>query len=138
MGGDLTGTVNAAGNGLTLTRPDGSAALGYSGLSAYDATGKTLPASLQVQAVGGRQELLIHVDMPGPRARSPSIPSCRRPTHRVRCASGDFFGNSVSISGSTVVVGGAQMLPSGSNGQGVVYIFTMPATGWDRHTRPPS
>ena len=53
LGGDLTGTVNAAGDGLTLSRPDGSAALGYTGLVAYDATGKTLPASLEVQSRWG-------------------------------------------------------------------------------------
>ncbi len=40
LGGDLTGMVNAAGDGLMLTRPDGSAALGYTGLMAYDATGR--------------------------------------------------------------------------------------------------
>ena len=49
LGGDLTGTVNAAGDGLTLTRPNGSAALGYTGLTAHDATGKMLPAWLEVQ-----------------------------------------------------------------------------------------
>ena len=65
LGGDLTGTVNAAGSGLALTRPDGWAALGYSGLTACDATGQTLPASLEVRADGGRQELLIHVDAAG-------------------------------------------------------------------------
>ncbi|MGO8751581.1 MAG: hypothetical protein ACLQNE_37040 [Thermoguttaceae bacterium] len=53
LGGDLTGTVNATGDGLTLTRSDGSAVLGYTGLVAYDATGKTLPASLEVRTEGG-------------------------------------------------------------------------------------
>ena len=48
-----------------MTRPDGSAALGYTGLVAYDATGKTLPASLEVRADGGRQDLLIHVNAAG-------------------------------------------------------------------------
>ena len=65
LGGDLTATLNRTGTGLTLTRPDGSAALGYTGLTAYDATGKALPASLQVQTDGGRQELLIHVNDAG-------------------------------------------------------------------------
>ena len=62
LGGDLMGTVNAAGDGLTLTRPDGSTAVSYAGLTACDATGKTLPASLEVQTVAGRQELLIYVN----------------------------------------------------------------------------
>ena len=65
LGGDLTATLNRTGTGLTLTRPDGSAALGYTGLTAYNATGKALPASLQVQTDGGRQELLIHVNDAG-------------------------------------------------------------------------
>ena len=66
LGGDLTGTVNAAGDGLTLSRPDGSAAaLGYTGLVAYDAAGKTLPASLEVRADGAHQDLLIQVNTTG-------------------------------------------------------------------------
>ncbi|MGD0900466.1 MAG: hypothetical protein ABR915_21755 [Thermoguttaceae bacterium] len=65
LGGDLTATVNPAGDGLALTRPDGSAALGYTGLVACDAAGKALPASLEVRADGGRQELLIHVNAAG-------------------------------------------------------------------------
>ena len=41
------------GGGRThLDRPDGSAALGYTGLMAYDATGKALPASLEMQTEG--------------------------------------------------------------------------------------
>jgi len=65
LGGDLLGTVDAAGDGLTLARPDGSTALGYTGLTACDATGKTLPASLEVRADGNHQELLIHVNDAG-------------------------------------------------------------------------
>ena len=65
LGGDLMATVNAVGNGLTLARPDGSTALSYTGLVAYDATGRTLPASLEVRPDGARQELLIHVDAAG-------------------------------------------------------------------------
>jgi len=42
-------------------------------------------------------------------------------------AAGDRFGNSVSISGNTVVVGGTQ---EGPNGPGAAYVFTEPASGW--------
>src|SRR5579864_5447115 len=34
LSGDLRASVNSAGDGLTLTRPDGSASLGYTGLEA--------------------------------------------------------------------------------------------------------
>ena len=44
---------------------------------------------------------------------------------------GDYFGNSVSISGNTVVVGA----PLGVNGdQGAAYVFTEPALGWKDNT----
>ena len=92
LGGDLTGTVNAAGDGLTLTRPDGSAALGYTGLTAYDATGKTLPASLEVRAEGGRQELLIHVnDCRGPGPDHHRSVRAGGQAHRVRWRGGRLF-----------------------------------------------
>ena len=117
LGGDLTGTVNAAGDGLTLTRPDGSTALGYTGLTACDATGKTLPASLEVQAVGGRQELLIHVNAvgaQGPITIDPFVQEAKLTASDG--AAGDMFGNSVSISGNTVVVGaGVPQVGSNAN-----------------------
>ena len=117
LGGDLTGTVNAAGDGLTLTRPDGSAALGYTGLVAYDATGKTLPASLEVRADGGHQDLLIHVNdagAQGPITIDPFVQEAKLTASDG--AAGDDFGNSVSISGNTVVVG-APYATVGGNSQ---------------------
>ena len=65
LGGNMTSTVNAASDALTLTRPDGSTALVYSGLTACDSMRKTLPATLQVQTADGRQELLIQIDTTG-------------------------------------------------------------------------
>ena len=106
LGGNLTGTVNAAGDGLTLDRPEGSAALGYTGLAAYDATGKKLPASLQVVTVGGRQDLLIHVattGAQGPITIDPLLQEAEL-TASDR-AEGDNFGASLSVSGNTVAVG---------------------------------
>ena len=96
MGGDLTGTVNAAGDGLTLSRPDGSAALGYTGLVACDATGKTLPASLEVRAEGGRQELLIHVNAAGAQGQITIDPFVQEAKLTASGgAAGDKFGYSV-------------------------------------------
>ena len=59
--GDLHARASAAGDALTLTRPDGSTALSYGGLTAYDATGRVLTALLEVTSDGGQEELLIHV-----------------------------------------------------------------------------
>ena len=131
MGGDLTGTVNAAGDGLTLTRPDGSAALGYTGLTAYDATGKSLPASLEVQTEGGRQELLIHVNDAG--AQGPITIDPFVQEAKLTASDGavdDNFGGSVAISGNTVVVGAPDATVGGNSGQGAAYVFTESGSGW--------
>ena len=48
---------------------------------------------------------------------------------------GDFFGDSVSISGNTIVVG-ADNASVGANGsQGAAYVFTEPAAGWTNMTQ---
>ena len=89
-----------------MTRPDGSAALGYTGLTAYDATGKSLPASLEVQTDGDRQDLLIHVNdagAQGPITIDPFVQEAKLTASDG--AADDDFGDSVSISGNTVVVG---------------------------------
>jgi hypothetical protein len=41
---------------------------------------------------------------------------------------GDWFGNSVAISGNTLVIGAAQYANRGDNG--AAYVFVEPATGW--------
>ncbi len=131
LGGNLTGTVNAAGDGLTLDRPDGSAALGYTGLAAYDATGKKLPASLQVVTVGGRQDLLIHVattGAQGPITIDPLLQEAEL-TASDR-AEGDNFGASLSVSGNTVAVGAPAAEVNGKIDQGAVYVFTESGLGW--------
>ena len=117
LSGDLMGTVNAAGDGLTLSRPDGSIALGYTGLVAYDATGKALPASLEVQRDGGRQDLLIHVNDAGAQGQITIDPFVQQAKLTASSGAADeYFGYSVSVSGATVVVGAhdvGQRLPGG-------------------------
>ena len=130
LSGDLVGAVNAAGTGLTLTRPDGSTALDYTGLTAYDSTGKALPASLAVQAVGGRQELLIHVNARGAQGQITIDPFLQ--SAEITASDGEadnVFGCAVAISGNTVVVGASDFGASGI-GPGAAYVFTEPATGW--------
>jgi len=123
LGGDLVGTVNAAGEGLTLTRPDGSTALGYTGLTACDATGKRLRASLEVRTESGHQELLIHVNATGAQGAITIDPFVQEA--KLTASDGavnDQFGWSVSISGNTMVVGA----PS----HNAAYIFTESGSVW--------
>jgi hypothetical protein len=47
----------------------------------------------------------------------------------------DWFGQSVSISGNTVVVGAAQAKIGANNDQGAAYVFVEPASGWENMTQ---
>jgi hypothetical protein len=135
MAGDLRATVNAAGDGLTLARPDGSPALSYTRLVAYDATGRTLPASLEVrpgqkvlrtgqapgilarEPVPFSQELLIHVDAAGAQGAITIDPFVQQ----AKLTASDGGGLSrVAISGDTVV--------AADTGGG--YVFVKPSSGW--------
>jgi hypothetical protein len=127
LGGNLTGTVNGAGDGLVLSRPDGSAALSYTGLVAYDATGKTLPASLEVRTEGGRQDLLIHVNDTGAQGPITIDPFVQQAELTASDGSAnDQFGYSVSISGNTLVVRAAEA----NHDYGAAYVFAEPGSGW--------
>ncbi len=139
LGGDLTAVVNATGGGLTLSRPDHSTALSYTGLVAYDATGKALPASLEVRTAGGRQQLWIDVDAAGARGQitiDPFVKLAELTASDGRA--GDLFGSSVSISGNTVVVGAPDAYATsiyGNSQQGEAYVFTEPGSGWANMTQ---
>ena len=127
MRGDLTATVNAAGNGLTLTRADGSSVLAYTGLMAYDAAGKTLPASMEVYAADGRQELLIRVDTAGAEGQitiDPSVQQETAPLSSFDNAHGAAPPGSLTLSDSTLY---GMTAVGGANGEGT--IFSVPAGG---------
>jgi hypothetical protein len=129
MSGNLTGMVNAAGDGLALTGPGGSATgLIYTGLTAYDASGKTLPASLAVQVENGQRELLIHVNDAGAEGQitiDPFVEEAKLTASDGTSSSN--FGYSVAVSGDTVVVG----VPNAN----AAYVFTEPASGWANMTQ---
>ena len=131
LGGNLRATTNPTGNGLTLSRPDGTSSLAYSGLVAYDATGKALPAWLELRPDGSRQDLLIHVDDTGAHGRiviDPFVQEAKLTTSDGEANSS--FGGAVAVSGNTIVVGAFNASGGFSSQQGAVYVFTAPATGW--------
>ena len=57
LGGSLSATLQADGDGISLRRADGSKALTFSGLVAYDATGRELDAHLALQPTKTGQAL---------------------------------------------------------------------------------
>ncbi len=126
LSGNLRGTL-AGGNAVTFTGAHG-ASLTYRGLVATDATGRRLPARLEL--VGRR--LLIHVDAGG--ARYPLRIDPYLQQAELMASDGgvnDDLGYSVAVSGNTIVVGALY-----TNGaEGAVYVFVEPTTGWATATQ---
>ena len=110
---------------MTLTSGEGSAELHYGGLSAYDATGRKLPAWLEMK--GSR--LLLKAD--DTKARYPVVIDPLVQMAQLSASDGapdDELGASVAVSGNTVVAGAPGCLGCGL--VGAAYVFTEPASGW--------
>ncbi len=137
LSGDVSASVDPGGDGLTLRRADGAAALRYRGLTAYDATGQELRASLEPAPVSfgrrgaGGEVILLRVD--DARAHYPVVVDPFIEQAKLTASDGaasDLFGVSVAINGDTVVVG-AHFDDVGANtNQGSAYVFVKPAGGW--------
>lgn len=128
LSGDLTTAADPGGNGLSLTNHGGRPVLRYSGLSASDADGKELSASLELQG----ERLLLIVD--DSRARYPIVIDPIVQLAELTASNGqgeDMLGYAVAVSGNTVVVGA----PGVNSGQGAAYIFVKPASGWANMTQ---
>jgi hypothetical protein len=129
LSGDLTPTLHADGRGVSLARSDGATLLRYSGLAAFDARGRELPAWMELRGT------LLSVRVDDTDAAYPIIvdPTVEGaillPPHGSACYQ---FGRSVAISGDTIVVGADEyLLGFGSAGwPGSAYVFVKPAGGW--------
>ena len=123
LSGDLTPRLEAGGRALTLTQRDGQAALRYTGLVAYDATGRELRGSLALHG----DELLLQVDDAG--ARYPVVVDPLVEQAKLTASDGavqDRLGYTVAIDGNTLVAGA----PGNNSIQGAVYVFVQPGTSW--------
>jgi len=119
--------LEAAGRTLVLKRKDGKAALRYTGLTARDATGRELPSWMEVHG----ERLLLRVDDRG--ARYPVVVDPWIQQGELTAADGaaqDQFGNSVAISGNTVVVGSPDHTFGTTYGQGAAYVFVESGGTW--------
>ena len=127
LSGNLTARADKGGRDVTLTRPDGTRALKYRGLTAHDATGRQLPAWLEVE--GQRLSLRVDdMDAHYPVMVDPFIEQAHLTAPDGQA--GDQFGF-VAIDGDTIVVG-APFDDIGPNiDQGSAYVFVKPASGWN-------
>jgi len=130
MLGDLHAHTEADGRGLRLVDSHGVERLQYASLSAQDAAGKELEASLQVKD----KRLLLRINDNGaqyPLTIDPLIQLAELTA--LNGAKGNLFGISVAMSGDTVVVAAPDAVNSGIK-TGAAYIFIKPPNGWANMT----
>jgi hypothetical protein len=128
LSGRLRPALQPGGDGLAL---DGSS-LRYTGLVAFDADGRELPATLQVE--GRTVRLLVVADG----AHYPLTVDPFLQQAKLTASDGaehDAFGSAVAVSGDTVVVGSPQDDVGFNGGQGSAYVFVKPEAGWGDMTQ---
>src|SRR5262249_37321503 len=137
LGGGLTAIGDLGGTSVTLARADGSSALSYGGLVAYDATGRAMPAFMSVATTAEGQSLSI----PGDDARA-QYPLTIDPFVQQAKLTGDavdvsLFGYAVAMNGdgSEVAVGAKGVDIGANDGQGVVYILARSGSTWAQTAR---
>jgi hypothetical protein len=134
LGLALSGTLRArlvdGGRAVSLIEPSGRAVLRYAGLSAVDASGRSLPARL---GVSGRR-LTLSIDDRG--ARYPlRIDPYVQAAKLTAGTSLEQLGWSLAMSGNTIAAG-APLYPGDGSKAGAVYVFVEPAGGWADTTTP--
>ncbi|MFZ0319946.1 MAG: hypothetical protein WAL56_12555 [Candidatus Sulfotelmatobacter sp.] len=130
--GNLHAEQDADGMGLQLLDSKGSRYLHYASLSAQDASGKDLQASLEVK--GKRLFLRIYDDgAVYPLQIDPLIQLAELTASNG--AKGNLFGSSVAMSGNMIVVGAPEVKDGGNNLVGAAYVFVKPASGWANMTQ---
>ncbi len=125
----LEGDVRAepAAEGLDLIRADGTVALRYRGLAAWDRNGRVLPAWWQSDGV----EVFLRVDDTGARYPVTIDPFFQRASLSAGDGTpGDALGFSVAASGDTVVVGAPEDGTLLQGARGSAYVFVKPSAGW--------
>jgi hypothetical protein len=122
LSGNFQANTPSGGQDMNLSAHDGTSALRYTGLNAYDARGRKLHAWLEVQG----QQLFLKIEDSGahyPLLVDPWIQSAK--IHSSDGRETDQFGWSVSSTPTTIVVG-TYTCCSGS----AAYVFVKPGSGW--------
>jgi hypothetical protein len=132
LSGSLRPTLERGHDGLALRSKTGDTSLRYTGLTATDARGRSLPARLKLS--GGH--LRVRVD--DAKARYPLTIDPFVQQAKLTAADGeaaDELGHSVAISGDTIVAGAIGDDIGGNSSQGSAYVFAKPASGWQDATQ---
>ena len=134
VSGSLKPRLEQEGTAIAFGKTRDQTILRYSGLKAWDATGRSLPAKLAVQSAGP-EDLLSRISFvindtgaSYPMIDRPPVHPGEKDHRQIDGAADDYFGESVSISGDTVVVGSDD---SNRDDAGAAYIFKRDQGGAD-------
>jgi hypothetical protein len=135
--GDLRAQAVDGGKALEFKDDAGQRVLRYDHLVVWDAGGRELEARMEVRIKGGEGEVWLEVD-----DRVAVWPVTIDPTFTRQdkllaadAASFDGFGNSVAISGETVVVGAPFDDGAAGFDQGGAYVFVRRGGGWSQQQK---
>jgi hypothetical protein len=136
---DLAPRLNEQADGVTFVDEAGQPVVQYSGLKAWDATGRALPARMQLAEGGGLALIVDDASAQYPLTIDPLILfQTRLANPNPQSGVEDSFGISVAIDGSTVVVGepAAKPMPGLT---GSAHVFVLSSSGWSlQQTLTPS
>jgi uncharacterized repeat protein (TIGR01451 family) len=130
----LTPRLNDTADAIAYVTPDGQPVLHYAGLKAWDATGRDLPAHMELRDT----QIALLVNDAGAVYPVMIDPLIFTETKLVASdlAPGDFFGSSVGISGDTVVVGAAFADAAMVSRAGAAYVFVRdPVGNWTEQAK---
>jgi hypothetical protein len=126
LSGNVRASLARGGRSVTLSH-DGERVLGYGGLSATDARGRSLRSWMALS--GGR--LLLRVDAAHahyPVRIDPLIETTELTAEDG--ATGDYLGGSVAVSGNMIVAGAPTRKVGSNPNQGELYVFEEQGSGW--------
>ncbi len=140
--GNLSPKIAADALGVLFQDSAGATVLNYTGLKVWDADGKTLPSRFEAAGEGQVRLVVEDADARYPVTIDPIAQQAymKRSDPRDTAGPGDGFGESVAVSGNTVVVG-ARFEDSGSTGvnstpdeaannAGAAYVFVRNGATW--------
>ena len=129
VSGNAVASLSPGGDAISFTY--GGESLAYRGLAASDARGRSLPARLELQG----RELLLRINATGARYPLTVDPFIQQAKLTVSGQAGNGLGSAVAVSGGTIVVGDPSATVGSNFGQGAVYVFAEPASGWANATQ---
>jgi hypothetical protein len=130
LSGNARAVLSSSSGGVTFSH--GGSSLSYRGLVATDARGRTLPASLELHG----RELLLRVNDTGARYPLRVDPFVQQA--KLTASDGaafDGLGESVGISGDTIVAAAPGATVNGQADEGAAYVFVKPPGGWQNATQ---